>query len=64
VEYDYRCHAAGARPCSFRTQSSNEKEAREQIVQHLIKVHDVAKPTATIVNYLVGTAQGKYPSWL
>lgn len=57
MEYDYRCRNAGATPCKFRTQTTDETTLRAQIQKHLADVHEVKTPTATIVNYLVETAK-------
>jgi hypothetical protein len=44
VKYDYRCHTAGARPCSFRTETNDENALRRQIERHLAHVHHVDPP--------------------
>jgi predicted small metal-binding protein len=64
MKYDYRCHTAGARPCSFRTETNDENELRRQIERHLVEVHRVDPPTKTVVNYLMRTATEGAPSFL
>lgn len=64
MEYDYRCHTAGARPCGFRAQTNDENELRKQIERHLVEVHKVNPPTKTVVNYLMRTASEGAPSFL
>jgi len=50
---EYACANAGATPCGFRTTWTDEADLRRQLAQHLVSVHNVKTPTATIVNYLV-----------
>ena len=53
----YACANAGASTCGFRTTWTDEADLRRQIANHLVTVHEVKTPTATIVNYLVKVAK-------
>ncbi|HEX9314723.1 MAG: DUF1059 domain-containing protein [Actinobacteria bacterium] len=53
----YACANAGASTCGFRTTWTDEADLRRQIANHLVTVHEVKTPTATIVNYLVRVAK-------
>jgi predicted small metal-binding protein len=53
----YACAKAGAGSCGFKTTWSDEADLRRQLAGHLVNVHNVNPPTATIVNYLVKVAK-------
>ena len=53
----YSCAKAGAGTCGFQTSWTDETDLRNQLANHLVTVHDVKTPTATIVNYLVKVAK-------
>ncbi|MGH2718185.1 MAG: DUF1059 domain-containing protein [Actinomycetota bacterium] len=53
----YACANAGAASCGFKTTWSDEADLRRQLAAHLVNVHNVNPPTATVVNYLVKVAK-------
>lgn len=53
----FACASAGATPCGFKTTWSDEADLRRQLANHLVTVHAVNPPTATVVNYLVKVAK-------
>ena len=53
----YACAAAGAGTCGFKTSWNDEADLRRQLADHLVNVHNVQRPTQTIVNYLVKVAK-------
>ncbi len=53
----YACAKAGAGSCGFQTTWTDETDLRNQLAHHLVTVHNVNPPTATVVNYLVKVAK-------
>lgn len=53
----YACANAGAAACGFKTTWTDEADLRRQLASHLVSVHAVNPPTATVVNYLVKVAK-------
>lgn len=53
----YACANAGAGSCGFKTTWTDEADLRRQLANHLVTVHKVNPPTATVVNYLVKVAK-------
>ena len=54
--YEFRCADAGAVTCSLTATAENVEDLREGLAAHLADVHNVTRPSETLLDHLVACA--------